>query len=290
MKQRFIFLLLLLLPLLGQARLAFLVIGDWGRKGDSHQKEVAKQMEITAKELQCDFVISTGDNFYSKGVKSTHDSHWRKSFEQVYDAPSLHIPWYVVLGNHDYKGNIQAQIEYSGTSSRWRMPARYFRITKSVDDSTTALFVFLDTNELVHPRKWHHPERQWHWLQQVLDSSRARWKFVIGHHPVYSGSPYHGNNSTLIQRLAPLLEKYGVQIYFCGHDHDLQYLKPPGSVHYVVSGAGSRVRETGRIPWTRFSASRSGFVAVVLNARSATIFFIDKKGKQLYRTEIPQQE
>ena len=280
------FLIGLILPIALYGQISFLIIGDWGRKGKFHQREVAVQMEKVAAQYHCNFVISTGDNFYSKGVKSVHDAHWQKSFEQVYAAPSLNIPWYSVLGNHDYRGNIQAQIDYSRKSDRWYMPARYYSLTKHVDSVTTALFVFLDTNELLHPQKGQDARRQWKWLEDVLSHSSARWKFVVGHHPVYSGSPMHGDNPELIRHLRPLLEKYGVQVYFCGHDHDLQYLKPPGRVHYIVSGAGSQLRETGREQWTRFSASRNGFVLALLKADLLEIQFIDLHGQVLYRAEI----
>jgi tartrate-resistant acid phosphatase type 5 len=38
--------------------------------------------------------------------------------------------------------------------------------------------------------------------------------------------------------LQPLFERYGVAAYFCGHEHNLQYLHAEGdTTHYVVSGA-----------------------------------------------------
>lgn len=44
----------------------------------------------------------------------------------------------------------------------------------------------------------------------------------------------------LLPALEPILEKYGVQAYFCGHEHNLQYIhQPNSSVHYVVTGGGS---------------------------------------------------
>ena len=57
----------------------------------------------------------------------------------------------------------------------------------------------------------------------------------------------------LVARLKPLLEKYGVQAYLAGHEHDLQYLRDAGPVHYFVSGAGSEVRGTGKNEHTIFS-------------------------------------
>ncbi len=69
--------------------LNFIVMGDWRRVGEDHQKPVAAQMGKTAKEAGADFVIATGDNFYPKGVVSEHDPLWKYSFEDIYTAFSL---------------------------------------------------------------------------------------------------------------------------------------------------------------------------------------------------------
>src|ERR1700733_3511395 len=89
----------------------FIAMGDFGRNGEYMQKEVATQMGITAKDFGADFFVITGDNFYPSGVASTQDYSWTASFETIYTAHSLQNPWYVVLGNHDYKGNVQAEID-----------------------------------------------------------------------------------------------------------------------------------------------------------------------------------
>ena len=47
----------------------------------------------------------------------------------------------------------------------------------------------------------------------------------------------HGPTDTLVQKLKPLLEKYNVTAYMCGHDHNLQHITDSG-VQYYVTGAG----------------------------------------------------
>ena len=91
------------------------------------------------------FTISVGDNFYEEGVRSTEDPKWAALFEQIYTAPALQSRWDVILGNHDYRGDVQPQIDYSGNSPRWRMPARYYSRRETLADGTAVDFFYLDT-------------------------------------------------------------------------------------------------------------------------------------------------
>lgn len=45
-------------------------------------------------ELNIDFVISTGDNFYDDGLKGEADPLFTDSFTNIYTAKSLQKPWY----------------------------------------------------------------------------------------------------------------------------------------------------------------------------------------------------
>ena len=59
--------------------LNFLVLGDWGRDGNNIQKTVANKMTQAAYQLNVDFIISTGDNFYPNGVTSIYDSQLKNN-------------------------------------------------------------------------------------------------------------------------------------------------------------------------------------------------------------------
>src|ERR1700728_52701 len=52
----------------GGGSLTFLAVGDWGREGAYHQRDVAVRMGESAREIDARFVISVGDNFYEDGV------------------------------------------------------------------------------------------------------------------------------------------------------------------------------------------------------------------------------
>ena len=103
--------------------LKVLAFGDGGT-GRSKQYDVAESMKRVCTELGCDIAIMLGDNIYENGVKSSDDEQFIYKFERPYSP--LNIPFYVSLGNHDNRGDTEAQVEYSQISQLWKMPARYY--------------------------------------------------------------------------------------------------------------------------------------------------------------------
>jgi acid phosphatase len=279
--------------------LNFIVFGDWGRNGEQDQRDVAAQMAVAAHDIDAKFIISVGDNFYEDGVRSADDPQWQTSFEKVYAAPSLQVPWQVILGNHDYHGNCDAQLAYAKTSPRWNMPARYFVQSLQVDATTTADFFYLDTTPMIKSYysifnsektrdnvMTQDVPKQLAWFKAALAASTAKWKIVIGHHPIYSGGG-HGDTAELVENILPLLQQYQVQAYFNGHDHDLQHLQA-GKVNLFCSGAGSQFRPTVNTPHTKFARACSGFTAVALSAEKMDVRMIDDQGRLLYTTSVPR--
>lgn len=279
--------------------LSFLALGDWGRQGGRDQTAVAAAMATAADEVGSRFVLSVGDNFYPAGVQSVNDPHWKESFEDVYAAASLQTPWYVALGNHDYRGKPKAQIAYSARSERWNMPHRYFRVQSAALPADVDVFV-LDTTplaedlgEAVMRLSWGHvslpnPGRQLAWLDSQLAQSRATWKVVVGHHPIRSGGK-HGGSPALAQRLEPILERHGVQAYLCGHDHALQHIQVDGT-HHICTGAGSSAGEVTPVAGTRFAAAQPGFAVFTLEAGAMRMAFRGADGATLYETSLAQQK
>jgi tartrate-resistant acid phosphatase type 5 len=283
--------------------LNFIVMGDWGRVGEDHQIPVAKQMGKTAEEINRDFIISTGDNFYPRGVMSEFDPLWKASFEDIYKAFSLQWDWYSVLGNHDYGGNPDAQVAYSKISRRWRMPARYFSKTFAIDGDTTnqVLIAFIDTNPLIpefYTNKDYGPNvvgqdstAQKKWLEKTLanKSPNIKWKLVVGHHPLFTATEKRRESyDTRATRnsLKGILDRYEVDAYLCGHDHDLQHLLPAGKTHYFVSGSASEKTPIGQLPISKLALSDYGFMTFSIGIKSLNVQVINENGKVVYRAEI----
>jgi len=275
--------------------LNFFIISDWGWSGEKDQQAVADGMAKQAEQINPQFIVSCGDNFQIAGVTSTTDPLWKTNFENVYTQKSLQVDWFPVLGNHDYKGSTQAQIDYSKISPRWKLEDHYYTFVRKINDSISARFIFLDTPPLVeqYHTKAGYPDvaaqdtaRQIQWLKDVLANSKEQWNIVFGHHPVYSASKTHGNTPDMIRKVKPLLEMYNAQFYFCGHDHDFQHLHEKGKkVDYVVTGTGGEPRPSTMNELSLFSNSTAGFSEVTFHADSIRVVFMGANGEPQYTIE-----
>jgi len=282
--------------------LNFIAMGDWGRNGADHQRTVAQQMDKTASAVKTQFVISTGDNFYPSGVISPQDPLFKYSFEDIYSGFSLQWDWYVVLGNHDYKSNPQAQVEYSKISRRWKMPSRYYarKFPINGDKSNQVLIAFIDTNPLI-PEFYNNDEygpnvkgqdslAQKKWLIKTLsdDDSSVKWKIVVGHHPLFTGGSRTEAYDTKAIRssLKPIFDKYGVDVYLSGHEHSLQHLKPSGKTNYFISGAASEKTPVKLIDDAEMVACEYGFMLFSITNNLLRVQAINDDGKIIYHTTI----
>lgn len=246
----------------GTLRIA--VIGDVGDGTDAIAKAVAR-VHATA---PLDAIILTGDNFYPCGVKSATDPKW----SVIAPLVALHLPIYPVLGNHDYCGNVAAQIG----AKQWTMPAKEYALRNPIAD-----FAMLDTDPYVTGRS-RDAEKS---VVRFLDHSTAKWRIAVGHHLIVS-SGWHGYfrraERRRMQRILPLLRREKVDLYVCGHDHHLELIA--GKPRMLISGAGSHpVPALALRPKTLYPATihrAFGFAVLALDAKSMTIRFYDGEGRE----------
>jgi tartrate-resistant acid phosphatase type 5 len=248
-----------------------LAFGDFGN-GSNEQKQVAAAMQKFHRLTPFDFAVTLGDNFYSYGMESTADPRWKTWWDELYDP--LGIQFYATLGNHDwgFADSPAAEILYARQSPSWRMPAPYYTFTAG-----PVQFFAMDTNEV--------SEAQLLWLRDELAKSRARWKLVYGHHPIYSDGA-HLNNPGLIRRLLPVL-KGKADVYLAGHDHDLQHLKEDGGVHFFVAGGGGAgLRPPKPGPRSLFAKDAHAFCVLEADGKQLKVRFVDTALKPLYEATL----
>ncbi|XP_055519933.1 tartrate-resistant acid phosphatase type 5a isoform X2 [Leucoraja erinacea] len=295
----------------------FLALGDWGGLPFAPyttpvEKTTAHQMGVVAETMGVDFILALGDNFYFSGVSDITDNRFQDTFEEIYSAKSLKdVPWFVVAGNHDHSGNVTAQIEYSKVSKRWNFPHYYYDLNFTIAGTNiTITILMLDTvllcgnsddflgTEPEGPKDYNVANTQLKWIQEKLKASRSDFLIVAGHYPVWSIAE-HGPTKCLVQKLYPLLTQYRVSAYFCGHDHNLQFIQDSNGIGYVLSGAGNfmeySTKHKHHVPedWLKFFyadiSSLGGFAYVEITPEQMIITFIEALGKSLYQTSIPRR-
>jgi predicted phosphodiesterase len=272
----------------GAGYLQFIAVGDFGT-GGLGQRAVAFGMSGKSRVDPVEFVLLLGDNFYEDGVESVNDKQFQAKFEDMYNQPALQVPFYAVLGNHDYRGNPEAQVQYAGVSKRWKMPARYYTFTQPVDDSTDVQFFALDTNPIATGAA--EAAEQVDWLKNELQKSPARWKIVFGHHPLYSGGHHGEDQETRSMRavLESVIEPK-VDLYLSGHDHDQQLIKPANkNVYYLISGTGSQCRDVEWKKDTIFAGTNLGFAWFRLSHHELLIEIVAATGKVEYAHSITKE-
>ena len=250
-------------------------------------------MGTMAEEIGPEFVVATGDIHHFEGVRSVNDPLWMTNYELIYSHPELMIDWFPVLGNHEYRGNTQAVLDYTNISRRWTMPARYY--TKAFEDrGITIRIVWIDTAPMMDKYRndsTTYPDackqdlqKQLSWIDSVLTNAKEDWIIVAGHHPIYAETSKDDSERLDMQnRLDPILRKHKVDMYICGHIHNFQHIRIPGrNIDYVVNSAGSLARKVKPTVGTVFCSPEPGFSVISADKKTLTLRMIDKKGNILH--------
>ena len=274
--------------------ISFFLANDLGRNGYYDQKPIAELMGVMAEEIGPKCVLAAGDVHHFDGVQSIHDPLWMTNYELIYSHPELMIDWLPTLGNHEYRGNTQAVMDYSDVSRRWEMPARYYTRVYE-EEGTTVRIVMVDTTPLMSKYREENQkypeaclqdnEKQLAWVDSVLNVAKEDWVMVVGHHPIYAETSKDESERLDMQNtLGKVLRKYPkVAMYLCGHIHNFQHIRVPGSsIDYVVNSSASLSRKVKPIKETLFCSPEAGFSVIAADKKELCLHMIDKEGKVLY--------
>jgi hypothetical protein len=126
------------------------------------------------------------------------------------------------------------------------------------------------------------------WLEQDLAATTLPWKIVYMHRPPYS-SGMHGSDTTLRNKLKPVVERFGVQLVLAGHDHNYERMKPQNGVAYVVTGGGGiGTRSVGASSFTAFAEDVIHFVYVEVGIDELVLHAIDATGREFDSMVVPR--
>ncbi|PZP91215.1 MAG: hypothetical protein DI587_36185 [Variovorax paradoxus] len=251
---------------------------------------VARAMRRHCQSVPCQAALMLGDNVYPNGATLGRDGREdAQRFESIFRVPFQDLVAgdpafriYATLGNHDWKTSREgalAQMHYLASTPPFYMDGVAYRVVPPGGQGEVEIFVIdthvllagdtvyedqldddgreVTTDEVDRPDPWVVPQTEQErtmvpWLEQALQRSTARWKIVMGHHPLRSsaGSKFQ-QARTLRRLLLPTLCR-GADLYFSGHEHTLELHRddcralasttalPP--LAQIVSGAAAKQR------------------------------------------------
>jgi hypothetical protein len=269
-----------------QPTVSLLAMGDWGN-GTQDQKTVADRLaDVASKQtIPVNAMLLAGDNFYVP-LSGIDDPTWQTLFEKMYDPVRMPMPFYVALGNHDYEDHkAQTELEYAKVhpESRWKLPDHWYRVDFPADHPLVSLLVLDSNKDNLSADQW---SQQLTWLETQLAKPRnGAWMMAMAHHTIFSNGA-HGDNGVLMTDWGTLFKKYNLDIYLCGHDHDLQHLEIPGwYTSFMLVGGGGAARRPMRVDNRGpFSRAILGFANLVFTPDTMTAHYISgADGSEVHR-------
>ncbi len=186
------------------------------------------------------FTIQVGDLVNLGARRSEYDAVFGGAAEAF-----ATVPFVPVLGNHEYflggERLFEREFALAGVGPSGPGHCRAF-------DFGPVLVVVLDSaaDQTL--------AAQATWLAARLDESRAPWKVVAFHHPVWPPRSRYAGSDTRDAWMATL-EGHGVDLVLSGHDHSYTRTVPlragnpaPDGIVYVVAVAGSKSYRQGNSP------------------------------------------
>lgn len=266
---------------------------DLDRGGCFDQQVIANLMGEMAGKIKPECIISTGDTHHGNGVKSATDDDWQEHLIEMYNHRNLaKLDWWAVTGNHEYRGNSQALIDYSKVNPHWRMPAKYYTMVFKKGGATIR-FVMLDTTPLIdryresnkYPDAKHQDkEAQLEWLDKVLSEATEDWVIVAGHHPVYADTKKPRiERDDMKKAINSILRKHKVAMYICGHIHSFQHIRRKGyDIDYLVNSSASWARDVKKTKDMQYCSNEAGFSVITASKKRLSVHMIDKNGNILH--------
>ena len=209
-------------PAGADATIRFLYLGDVQTDIEAWS---ARYEEAVRRHPDARFTIQVGD-LVDRGAR-------RSDYDDVFGgAPEAFatVPFVPVLGNHEYFFGGVTLFERVFVLSAHSRAFDYGPVRVVVLDS--------DSDETL--------AAQADWLGARLDESRAPWKVVVFHHPIWPPRRWFSSDR-IREAWMTTIEDHGAHIVLNGHDHSYARTVPlcggmpaPDGVVYVVSVAGSK--------------------------------------------------
>ncbi len=195
---------------------------------------------------RADFLVLAGD-LVDRGNERTNWDHFFLRAAGVFDR----VPLMPCVGNHEY------------LDMGPRLYRAFFELPHNGPDGIDpdlvyhfecgdAFLAVLDSTLAVSDPS--QAKRQAEWLDQVLKQTRATWKFVVFHHPVYPSHPWR-DSPAMREHWVPIFDKHHVDLVLQGHDHAYLRTYPMRANHraegtsqgtiYLIAVSGDKFVDQG---------------------------------------------
>jgi hypothetical protein len=228
------------------------------------------------------FVLHVGDVIYPKGQQQ----HYEMGFFRPFAEALRHAPVYVVLGNHDLMDadGRQALANFRLPRSETTGDSRCYSLVWG----PVRVVVFDPGTGELGPVDADHPAIQH--LDRELSSASEPWLIAASHYPIRSASR-QSDRDDLVEHVEPLLRKYGVDLYFSGHDHTYQRYGDGrdgsvGPVQIVTGGGGKSLYSLREDPRLSFALSAYHWCRIRVEGRRLRLEAIGLDGVAFDRLEL----
>ena len=231
----------------------------------------------------CSVVWHLGD-ITQLGVQSINDPELQESFLTPF-KPFLEteIPFYLTVGNHDYKGDPAVYLEVAKDYPSIYHPKNFY--TKQFGK---LCFFALDTTIFDKLYYFYKRGGQIRWLEEEVERLKDQCDFsiAVAHHPLFSS----GDRDRANPQLAIFLENYvfgTFDIYITGHNHVLADEGDHKKTLQLISATGAlpggSPLETDK---GKFNIETPGYLKMTIDDNTARYEFVSAENNEILWSNV----
>ena len=231
----------------------------------------------------CSVVWHLGD-ITQLGVQSINDPELQESFLTPF-KPFLEteIPFYLTVGNHDYKGDPAVYLEVAKDYPSIYHPKNFY--TKQFGK---LCFFALDTTIFDKLYYFYKRGGQIKWLEEEVERLKDQCDFsiAVAHHPLFSS----GDRDRANPQLAIFLENYvfgTFDIYITGHNHVLADEGDHKKTLQLISATGAlpggSPLETDK---GKFNIETPGYLKMTIDDNTARYEFVSAEDNEILWSNV----
>ena len=252
--------------------------------GDAGEVNPTQAMVVEAlANSDCSMVWHLGD-ITQLGVQSIDDPELQESFLTPF-KPFLEteIPFYLTVGNHDYKGDPAVYLEVAKDYPSIYHPRNFY--TKQFGK---LCFFALDTTIFDKLYYFYKRGGQIRWLEEEIERLKDQCEFsiAVAHHPLFSS----GDRDRANPQLAIFLENYvfgTFDIYITGHNHVLADEGDHKKTLQLISATGAlpggSPLETDK---GKFNIETPGYLKMTIDDNTARYEFVSAEDNEILWSNI----